>query len=66
MKTYWSNYHVAEIFNYLDNSLISLRLYPVLLQRQNAVARILAIGSAVFKESCAAIGWKDYANVKWL
>ena len=32
---------------------------PFLLLRYDAVASILAIGSAAFFESCAAIGWKD-------
>ena len=33
-------------------------LNPVLLLRHDAVARILANGSAAFFESCIAIGWK--------
>ena len=39
---------------------------PVLLLRQDAVARILANGSAAFFESCAAIGWKACDSVRSL
>ena len=38
----------------------------VLLLRHDAVARILANGSAAFFESCAAIGWKDCNSVRSL
>ena len=39
---------------------------PVLLLRHDAVARILANGSAAFFESCAPIGWKDCDSVRSL
>ena len=41
-------------------------LGPVLLLRHDAVARILANGSAAFFESCAVIGWKDCDRVRSL
>ena len=37
---------------------------PVLLLRFDAVVRLLANGDAAFIKSCAAIGWKDYNNVR--
>ena len=37
---------------------------PVLLLRFDAVVRLLAKGDAAFIKSCAAIGWKDYNNVR--
>ena len=39
---------------------------PVLLLRHDAVARILANGSAAFIESCAAIGWNSCDSVRSL
>ena len=39
---------------------------PVSPLRHDAVARILANGSAAFFESCAAIGWKDCDSVRSL
>ena len=39
---------------------------PVLLLRHDAVARILANGSAAFIESCAAIGWNFCDSVRSL
>ena len=38
----------------------------VLLLECDAVARLLANGSAAFKESCAAIGWKDCDSIRSL
>ena len=39
---------------------------PVLLLRHDAVARILANGSAAFIESCPAIGWNSGDSVRSL
>ena len=39
---------------------------PVLLPRHDAVAQILANGSAAFIESCAAIGWNSCDSVRSL
>ena len=39
---------------------------PVLLLQPDAVARVLANGSAAFFESCATIGWKDCDSVRSL
>ena len=39
---------------------------PVLILRHDAVARILANGSAAFFESCAAIGWKACDSIRLL
>ena len=41
-------------------------LGPALLMRHDAVARILANGSAAFIESCAAIGWNSCDSVRSL
>ena len=43
-----------------------LALGPVLLLRHNAVAMLLANGSAAFFESCAAIGWNSCYSVRSL
>ena len=45
---------------------LTIPLGPVLLVRHDAVARILANGSAAFFESCAAPGWKDCDNTSSL
>ena len=56
-KTHHSTNHAYDSWHVLS---------PVLLLRHDAVARILANGSAAFFESCAAISWNDCDSVRSL